>query len=69
MEGYKHAYNCGHEVFVGPYRVDAINDDLKIVIEIQGCYAHSHYCQARFRENSRHALRDTNRGWPFCGRC
>ena len=50
MEDYKHAYNCGHEIFVGPYRVDAISDELKSVVEIQGCWAHSHDCDPKYRE-------------------
>ena len=50
LDGFKHAFNCGHEVFVGPYRVDAINDDIKVVLEINGCWAHAHDCEARFRE-------------------
>ena len=50
LEGYKHAYNCGHEVYVGPYRVDAINDEIKVVLEIHGCYHHAHDCQEKYRE-------------------
>ena len=50
LEDYKHAFNCGHEVFVGPYRVDAISDRLKSVIEVHGCWAHAHDCHPRFRE-------------------
>ena len=50
LEDYKQAFNCGHEVFVGPYRVDAISDYLKSVIEVHGCWAHAHDCnQGRSR--------------------
>ena len=50
MEDYKHAYNCGHKIFVGPYRVDATSDELKSVVEIHGCWSHSHDCDPKYRE-------------------
>ena len=34
LQTYKHAFNQGHEVFIGPYRVDAISDYYGKVLEI-----------------------------------
>jgi hypothetical protein len=48
LEDYKHVYNCGQEAHVGPYRVDAINDITRDIIEICGCWHHGHDCDPKF---------------------
>ena len=50
LEGFKHAFNCGHEVFVGPYRVDAISDEHREIVEVHGCWAHALDCMDRYVE-------------------
>ena len=36
--------NGGKEVRIGPYLVDGIIPDMKLVMEFYGCYYHSHFC-------------------------
>jgi very-short-patch-repair endonuclease len=65
-------------VTIGPYRVDAINDKAKIILEVCGCYHHAHDCQGgKYREgkvqqdrlarhNQRAAfMRTVMKGWRY----
>ena len=64
LQTYIHDFNQGHEVFIGPYRVDAISDYYFKVLEIYSCYYHGHSCDPKFQEGElqqerkcRHELR------------
>ena len=50
LEGFKHAFNCGHKIFVGPYRLDTISDEHREIVEVNGCWAHAHDCKDNFLE-------------------